>query len=501
MKKLAKLASVLLQTILIGCLVSPITSATPFSESSCCLDDIDFIDESSPNVANAPIREKSTHDDIWQRIRSQLTLRRDLHRSIVRSELDQLVQHLPSLFANLNKASPYLHFLVEEVEKRGFPIEIALLPFVESHFSPYAISTYGATGMWQFMPSTARNYDLQINWWYDGRRDVVESTRAALDYLEKLVRYFNGDWLLAISAYNAGPSRVKQQMKAFARRGFGQEYWALNLPRDTRRYVPMLLALCEIVQWGEVNGNPLPHIPNEPALNFVYLPGQMDLLKVAEFADMQIEELYRLNSGYKRWTLPPEGPFRIAIPSDKFDQFVQRSSAFSEHIIAWPAYRVRKGDSLLRIAELFEINPSDLRQVNNLMNEEVQLRIGNHLILPNSKTKIIPRGGLVRHNLKPGQTLSDISRIFGVELAMLEQQYRDTQLRAGVPISFKIGHALPSYIEGPKAANYTIRNGDTLSSIAARFGTTVSELLELNEMTSAVLYPGSDLSIPILLEP
>jgi membrane-bound lytic murein transglycosylase D len=209
------------------------------------------------------------------------------------------------------RATPYLHLIVEAIDERGLPQELALLPVVESGFQPFAYSHGRAAGIWQFIPATGRHYGLKQNWWYDGRRDVTAATEAALDYLTYLNEMFDGDWLLALAAYNAGEGTVSRAIKRNRQAGRATDYWSLDLPRETMHYVPRLLAVSEIVAHPERHDIALTPISNEPAVAVVDLEHQVDLALAAELAEIDIETLYALNPGFNRWATAPEGPHRL----------------------------------------------------------------------------------------------------------------------------------------------------------------------------------------------
>ena len=385
------------------------------------------------------------------------------------------------------------------------PLEIALLPFIESKFAPYAKSNYGAVGYWQFMPSTARHMKLKMDWWFDGRRDIVLATKAALDYLERLVRYFDGDYYLAIAAYNSGPARVKRIVNDYKARGLYTNFWSLDLPRETQRYVPALLALAEVVSWGEINGSTLPHIPNEPFLHAVELPGQIDLLQAVKMAGIDIDTFFLYNAGYRRWATPPTGPNRLLLPKAEAEKIRQALTQVEPaSLVSWRAHEVRLGDNLTALAKRYQTTPSILRQVNQMSTDTIVL--GDYLLIPNSGAEILPRGGLLIHRSKEGETLDSLAIEYGISK---EEIVRSNQkllgqtdfLRPGQRIRINLGPTLPEEQLGARVASYRIRGGDSLIAIARKFGTTAAELKELNGLRSSVLHAGADIQIPIRWSP
>ena len=194
-------------------------------------------------------------------------------------------------------ARPYMYYVYHEVKKRGMPAEIALVPMIESGYDPYAYSHAGAAGLWQMMPTTAAGFGLHLNWWYDGRRDIYASTTAALDYLEYLHNFFHGDWLDALAAYDSGEGHVLSRIRYNAHHHRDTHFWALKLPRETRRYIPKLLALSQIIEHPRQYHVYLPPIPNKPYFSRITTPGQIDLNVAAKHAEIDINKIYELNPG------------------------------------------------------------------------------------------------------------------------------------------------------------------------------------------------------------
>ena len=244
--------------------------------------------------------EEAPPDDLWQRIRSGLSWQ-DIDNDQVDDAVDSYLAQ-PSYMPTISeRGSLYLYYIVEEVQKRDMPMEIALLPLVESTLDPMAYSHNHAAGLWQIMPATGEHLGLQQDWWFDGRRSLRDSTRVALDYLEQLHRKFDNDWLLALAAYNAGNGRVARAQRANAAKGRPTDYWSLKLPRETRRYVPKMLALSRIVADPEAYDVIIPPVANAPAFEIAEIGGQIELARAAELADVNLETLRWLNAGQLRW--------------------------------------------------------------------------------------------------------------------------------------------------------------------------------------------------------
>lgn len=318
--------------------------------------------------------------DLFARMRSGFALPAVAHDAVHR-EIERYRAHPVSLERTLGRGRRYLHHIVEELDARGLPQELALLPAVESAFDPFALSRRLAAGLWQFLPRTGRSYGLAQDWWTDDRRDVREATRAALDHLASLHEAFGGDWLLALAAYNAGPSRVKRAIAKSQRRGEPVDFFALDLPAETRRYVPRLLALARVVAEPQEVGVALPEIPNEPYFAPVDIEHQIDLDRIADLAEIPREELRALNPGFRRWATAPDGPHELLVPAahrERFEQLLAKLPPSQR--LRLLRHRVEGGDTLYAIARRHGIPLELLRSVNRIRGSRI--RIGQDLLVP-----------------------------------------------------------------------------------------------------------------------
>lgn len=327
-------------------------------------------------------------DNLWDRIRDGFAMT-NLNDDLV-LYYQQYYQSRPDALRRMvERSRPYLHHIVEEIEARGMPTELALLPMVESAFNPMAYSKAHAAGLWQFIPATGKRFNLQQNWWQDQRRDIIASTSAALDYLQTIYD-MHGDWHLALASYNWGEGAVKRAVEKNEARGLPTDYPSLNMPNETRHYVPKLQALKNIF------GNPelvarldLPRIPNRPYLAMLETPRPMDVKTAARLANLSLEEFQRLNPSHNRPLIKPETP--VVIPADKLDTFYANLHATQTPLSEWRAYTVPASDRLDRIASQFGISASELARVNSLP-ERARLGAGTTLLVP---------GGGNRDNLGP----------------------------------------------------------------------------------------------------
>jgi membrane-bound lytic murein transglycosylase D len=368
--------------------------------------------------------------DLWKLLTQGYQLRDVKHPDIDR-ELKLFQARGDSLTRQLRKGEPYLYYILQEVKQRGMPAELALLPGVESGFRPTAYSRHGAAGLWQFMPATGRYFGLKQDWWYDARRDPVASTNAALNYLQKLNRRFEGDWLLAIAAYNAGGGTVARAIRKNLEKDLPVDFWSLNLPAETREYVPRLLALARIIDQPARYGLVLPPIDNDPRFVKVEIGEQIDLKVAARLADMNPDELLQLNAGFNRWATHPEGPHYLLLPAEKASGFAEKLAVLPEdQRMRWTRYHIQPGDNLGRIARKHGVTVKALMQANHLKNHRI--RAGSHLLIPlSSGTTAIAAFNAtpgakrkLRYRVRKGDSLYAIARQFGVKIADLKKWNR-----------------------------------------------------------------------------
>jgi membrane-bound lytic murein transglycosylase D len=500
--------------------LSPTEDKASWEEYEEASKSVEPADSESQVPAAFPGKEES---DLWDRIRRGFALPERRNAQVV-AEVKWFSRNQAYLDRVADRAQPYLHYIVSQVEKRGIPTEIVLLPVVESAFQPLAYSSGRAAGIWQFIPGTGRRFGLKLNWWYDGRRDIVASTRAALDYLEYLNKFFDGDWLLALAAYNSGEGTVLKAMRANRRRGRSTKFWSLQLPRETKQYVPRLLAIRDIVATPEKLGITLKSIADEPYLTSVDINSQLALADAAKLAGMDLEELLQLNPGFNRGTTAPDGPHELLIPLDKADRFATQVAQLpSEERIQWVRHRIRRGDTLGGVALRYGTTIRVLRQFNKLRGNLI--RAGHYLVIPipartkshrqNALRDVAARSKTTIHTVTNGDNLWTLSRRFGTTVrhlcnwngisdrALLQPGQKITVFRdpssSVIPASLNTP-TVPGAIAKPRKITYRVRRGDSLARIAQRYRVTIKQLKRWNNIKSKrYLQPGQKLTLYIAL--
>ncbi len=308
--------------------------------------------------------DAAPYSDLWERIRDGFDLT-PVDGPRVNRQVEWFERHEDYVTRLADRSRKYLYFIVEEVQKRGMPTEIALLPIVESAFNPTATSPAKASGIWQFMPATGREYGLRQNWWYDGRRDIVAATNGALDYLQKLHTQF-GAWDLALAAYNCGEGAVARAIERNQRAGRPTNYADLNLPEETRNYVPKLLAAREIVADPAAHGLVLPSIPDAPYFAAVTTDRHIDLAVAARFASLSVADFLALNPGYNRPLILAQGTQTILVPTEIAEAFTARLNDPEARLVSWRTHRLKRGENLASVASRFGMSSDELKRVNGI---------------------------------------------------------------------------------------------------------------------------------------
>ena len=432
-------------------------------------------------------------------------------------EFDWYVTNADYLNLVLNRSELYLYYITESLGQRDMPLDLALLPIVESAYDPFAYSKGQAAGLWQIIPGTGRELGLKQSWWYDARRDVLESTRAALDYLERLHDQFDGDWLLAVAGYNAGGGSVARALRRAEAAGARTDFWGIRayLPVETRTYVPRLLALARLVAAPARYGVSLPVIADEPYFEIVDTGEQIDIALAAEIAGMSSDELYRLNPGINRWASDPDGPHRLLVPTDKA---VILSAAVADPDglpgVRWARHIVGAGETLSHLGVEYRTSAAVLRELNDLPSD--MIRVGQELMVPQAgddpdatlslaDTRAAGVQVQLRENrrqayvVRSGDSLWSVSRRYGVEvadLALWNSMAPEDVLSIGRALVVWSNAAIvvPDANQRIRRVVYTVRDGDSLYRISTRFRVSVADLLQWNDLSpERYLQPGQQL--------
>ncbi|MGH8575808.1 MAG: LysM peptidoglycan-binding domain-containing protein [Gammaproteobacteria bacterium] len=446
-----------------------------------------------PGIATEDPTTGDPSGDIWERVREGLVLA-DVRRpgrvapvrwpGLRQAFVDQIVE----------RATPYLHHIVEEAERRDMPTDVALLPIIESAYRAEARSPGHAAGIWQLIPSTGRHLGLKQNAWYDGRRDVLASTDAALDYLEALHERFDGDWLNAFAAYNCGEGMIERAIARNRRAGRGTDFWSLALPAETLGFVPKLIAVSKIVADPAGHKLSLRPIPDKPYLAEVEVGRQIRLTEAAKLAGVSVEEMRRLNPGLIQSITAPSGPHRLAVPVDRAVAFRRRLAGHSHvkvegspqnpaktppqarralslgqrvddrrlalmSVPGWSGgttYRVRAGDTLWDISQTYRVPLAALREANGLVGAKAagiktRLRPGQDLLIPSppalgEETSVVRKPRRVHHRIQPGDSLPRIARRYRVSVNQLRRWNRPAAYRSMKPGSVLVVYPSPRAI-------------------------------------------------------
>ena len=493
---------------------APATAQT-IPSSAATIDEHLYIPPQIPVPANAA--QTHVHDSVWERLAHNFALP-DCAANEQSVEWARWYAARPEYMARIFKrAQPWIYYITNEIEDRGLPGELALLPIVESAYDPFAYSRGRALGAWQFIASTGRNYGLNQNWWYDGRRDVWASTDAAFDYLSTMADMFEGDWLLALAGYNSGENRVARQVKKNRNAGKPADFWNLKLPRETRGYVPKLLGLTCLFKYPEQYDFDIPDTPDEQVIAAVDIGQQADLVLVAQMANVPIDVLFTLNPGYNRWATSPDGPYRVVLPVDG----AQRLEASLEKVDAsvlmrWDQVVVQNGDTLSEISARHHVPVSVLRTSNNLNGD--MIRVGQKLRLPRDDQLMVDpyyaqaanelanlQSGLIAadqitHRVRSGESLSVIARRYRVSVKDLQRWNNISDprtLRAGTTIT--VFHQ-PSQQRPATSGSvkYVVQRGDSLWSIAQKYKVKVNDLKSWNGLNSgSMIRPGQSIRIEL----
>lgn len=443
-------------------------------------------------------------DDSWDVVRQQFSLNHHLERPEVKNQIHWLLAH-PNYLKKLKEAEPFIYHIINEVQKRHLPGEIVLIPMLESAYNPLAYSGAGAAGLWQLMPKTGKHLGIKGDWWIDGRRHIGASTSAALNYFSYLGRFFHGDWLLAIAAYDCGEGKIQRLVRAtpYNRRSF----WYLALPTETQIYVPRLLALAEIIAHPNQYHVQLPRVPHQPYFTEVHINRQMDLNQAAKLAGMSFKDFLKLNPGFNHWSTSPNIPSKLLIPMSHIQEFSRNFSNYSTTPASLEKHIVQPGESLYSIALKFHTTPNLLAKINHL--QSINLQPGQFIHIPTTMASTKPQYMPVKHQAPVNHSAIIAPKFYKIlhivqpheQMINIQRQYQISQQdiiswnqlsnRQLIP-----GQKLIIWRQTNGNPYYIVRPGDTLIQIAKNNHLSTDNIKRLNPgLNSKRLHPGDKIRV------
>ena len=457
--------------------------------------ELDFQEESDQQVL-----KDITYSDIWEYILQNNNIKNEvvLTEQIL-SYMNVHLKDLDKFEEYLNDSYYFMYFVINELEKNNLPIELSILPYIESNYDPFSISSSGAVGMWQFMPRTGRLYDLNKSWWNEDRHDPFKSTEAAVSYLKYLYQRFDKDIYLTLAAYNAGPSLVERRINQNKRKEDDLDFWSLNLPSQTKNYVPKYLALRELIFNSEEYGLKMPKIPYDSVVEKIVIDGQVEILALSEFLEIKPELLYKLNAGYTKWASAPKDKSIFFIPKEKYAQFVSQENPFNSiNNINWITHTVKRGDNLWDLSIKFDTEVNIIKEVNYLNNDI--LSINDTLLIPLSKTKSNDFIPYQMYIVSEGDTLWGIAEKYNLDLedlAKMNSLNKNEYLQLGQQLSIGNKNIYRNIESRKRTILYSVKQGDNLFKISELFDVTIKSIEEINNFNQATLMPGQIIKIAI----
>ena len=467
--------------------------------SSCELPSIIQADQYIEPIPLEASEDILVYENVWDRIKDTISSEQANLDEKTLGYINTYLANPAQLNKLLEKGRYFIFFVLEELDKYRLPAELALLPYIESNYDPFSISASGAMGIWQFMPATARIYNLEDTWWYEQRHDPLVSSKAAVRYLAYLHNRFNREITYTLAAYNGGPTRLEKQIKLNKRAGKPTNYENLKLPKQTKEYVPKFKAILELVVNAEKYGINLPNFPNKKVLGSIELDGQVEILAFSEFAGLKPEFVYKLNAGYTKWASPPGNKTIFNIPVEleetlnlKKDMFIQSNQ------INWVTHKVSKGDSLWKIAEEFDTEVNVLKKVNYLYSDTLSLK--QELLIPLSNDQNQTFIPYQAHIVSEGDTLWNLGvqyKISPAEIAKNNGLRINSPLRIGKELNIGNKNIFRTINSKKRTILYSVKQGDSLYRIADIFNIEITDIKKINELSNNEINPGQVLKIII----
>jgi len=443
---------------------------------------------------------KPEYENIWNYIKQNNKSNSEvILNDQVLSYMNMHLKDLERFKEYLNDSYYFIYFVINELEENNLPIELAILPYIESNYDPFSISPSGAVGMWQFMPRTGRLYKLNRSWWGEDRHDPFRSTEAAVAYLKYLYQRFDEDIYLTIAAYNAGPSLLDRRINQNKRKGDQVDFWSLNVPSQTKNYVPKYIALRELILNSENYGIEMPSIPYEPVVKKIIIPSQVEILALSEYLEIKPELLYKLNAGYTKWASAPKDESIFYIPVEKYFLFQSENNPFKKiNQINWISHIVKRGDNLWDLAKKYDTEVKIIKEINYLNND--LLSIDDTLLIPLGKSKSNNFIPYEMYIVSEGDSLWSISKKYNLEvrdLAKMNSLSEDEFLQLGQQLSIGNKNIHRNMESKKRTILYSVKQGDNLYKISELFDVTIKSIEEINNFNEATLMPGQVIKIAI----
>jgi len=464
--------------------------------------------EDIPTKSSIPVQSDTntseiipeTYADIWDYIlinnysNNEIILNEQIlfHMNLHLKDIDKFKEYL-------NDSYYFIYFVIDELQKENLPLELSLIPYIESNYDPFSISSSGAVGMWQFMPRTGRLFELNKTWWSEDRHDPFRSTEAAVDYLKYLYQRFDEDIYLTIAAYNAGPSLLDRRINQNKRKGDQIDFWSLNVPSQTKNYVPKYIALKELILNSDNYGIKMPEIPFEPVVQKIIIPNQVEILSLSEYLEIKPELLYKLNAGYTKWASAPKDESVFYIPIEKYYLFQSENNPFNNiNEINWISHIVKRGDNLWDLAIKYDTEVKIIKEINYLNND--LLSIDDTLLIPLGKTKSNNFIPYEMYIVSEGDSLWSISKKYNLEvrdLVRMNSLNENEFLQLGQQLSIGNKNIHRNMESKKRTILYSVKQGDNLYKISELFDVTIKSIEEINNFDEVTLMPGQIIKIAI----
>ncbi len=433
-----------------------------------------------------------TSPSMWKALSQSFKLPDQSSHPVVKAQIRWLIKHPGYLREFAQNATPYIYYVLETIKQQHLPGELALLPMIESNYNPFAYSKAGASGLWQLMPGTSSGLGVKQNWWYDGRRGIISSTTAALDYLTYLAKLFKSNWILAIAAYDSGEGTVQRAIRYNIARQERTNFWSLKLPHETQAYLPRLLALASVIKYPRYFGIQLPESTYAPYFREVEVGTQIDLTHAAKLAHMKYEQLLKLNPGHNRWATAPNRKHTLLIPYPNIAIFKANLEKMPKNKrVTWKHHRIKSGESLSVIALREKSNIRLIKKINHLKNDRI--KEGHTLLIPRAKKLHLSRAETKRiqvikktNQIGPHKIIHIVKR--HDTFARLEKRYRVKAAAIRFWNQFKANQTLKAgdkliiwqSSRKPRGRLVVVKKGDNLGYIAHRYHVKIADIKNWN---------------------